>query len=104
MELIGWLACRADDASAEPAAVVTVISTQGSTPRESGAKMAVLPDGRIIGTIGGGCAEADVIRDAIDVARNGGYLFKTVDMTDSAEDDGMVCGGSMELLIESVGV
>ncbi|MDR1020729.1 MAG: XdhC family protein [Synergistaceae bacterium] len=102
MDLIGWLAGQADDVSAEPAAVVTVISAQGSTPREAGAKMAVLSDGRLIGTIGGGCAEADVIRDAIDIARNGGFLFKTVDMTDSAEEDGMVCGGSMELLIESI--
>jgi xanthine dehydrogenase accessory factor len=102
MDLIGWLAGQADDESAEPAAVVTVISAQGSTPREAGAKMAVLSDGRLIGTIGGGCAEAEVIRDAIDVARNGGCLFKTADMTDSAEEDGMVCGGSMELLIESI--
>ncbi|MDR1510615.1 MAG: XdhC family protein [Synergistaceae bacterium] len=104
MELIEWLARQADDSRAEPAAVVTVISARGSTPRESGAKMAVLPDGRLVGTIGGGCAEADVIRDAIDIARKGGYLFKTVDMTDSAEEDGMVCGGSMEVLIESIGV
>ncbi|MDR0647755.1 MAG: XdhC family protein [Synergistaceae bacterium] len=102
MELIGWLAGQAKDESAAPAAIVTVISSHGSTPRECGAKMAVLQDGRLIGTIGGGCAEADVIRDAIDIARNGGYLFKAVDMAGSAEDDGMVCGGGMELLIERV--
>jgi xanthine dehydrogenase accessory factor len=83
------------------AAVITILSTEGSTPREAGAKMAVFRDGSVAGTIGGGCAEADVLRDARDVAANGGFLFKTVDMTDSAEEDGMVCGGTMRLLIES---
>jgi len=95
--------CLAElESSGVNAAVVTILSTDGSTPRRAGAKMAVFRDGRIVGSIGGGCAEADVLRDARDVAANKGYLFKTVDMTDSAEDDGMVCGGSMNLLIESV--
>jgi xanthine dehydrogenase accessory factor len=88
--------------TSEKRAVITVLSTEGSTPREAGAKMAVLYDGRSIGSIGGGCAEADVIRDARDVMLKGGYRFKTVDMTDSAEDDGMVCGGRMRVLIEAV--
>lgn len=105
MRLIGWLADKAeqDDLKDAPAAIVTILSAAGSTPREPGAKMAILFDGSIIGTIGGGCAEAAVIRDAIDIAKNGGYAFKTVDMTDSAEDDGMVCGGNMEVLIEAIG-
>lgn len=84
------------------AAIVTILSTKGSTPREAGAKMAVFRDGSVAGSIGGGCAEADVLRDARDIAANGGFLFKTVDMTDSAEEDGMVCGGTMSLLIESL--
>jgi xanthine/CO dehydrogenase XdhC/CoxF family maturation factor len=44
----------------EPAALVTVVSTQGSTPQKAGAKMVVYPDGRIVGTIGGGCVEAEM--------------------------------------------
>ena len=84
------------------AAIVTILSTEGSTPRRAGAKMAVFRDGSIVGSIGGGCAEADVLRDARDVAANGGYIFKTVDMTGSAEEDGMACGGAMNLLIEPV--
>jgi xanthine dehydrogenase accessory factor len=96
-ELIGLLA--RDDC--EEAAVVTVLSADGSTPREAGAKMAVFRDGRTAGSIGGGCAEADVIRDAIDVIDTGGFRLKTIDMTDSAEEDGMVCGGRMEVLIEA---
>jgi xanthine dehydrogenase accessory factor len=67
--------------------------------------MAVFRDGGVAGTIGGGCAEADVLRDARDLAQNAtdtGYLFRTVDLTDSAEEDGMVCGGTMEILIEAM--
>jgi xanthine dehydrogenase accessory factor len=99
-EPIEWLARGENDD--KKAALVTVLSTKGSTPREAGAKMAALADGTLIGSIGGGCAEADVARDAREVIRNGGWQLKTVDMTDSAEDDGMLCGGTMELLIESV--
>ncbi|MDR1471307.1 MAG: XdhC family protein [Synergistaceae bacterium] len=98
MELIEWLA----HGEGAPSALVTVLSAEGSTPRESGAKMAVTFDGRAIGSIGGGCAEADVIRDCMDVMRGDGFLFRKIDMTDSAEDDGMVCGGVMEVLIEAL--
>ncbi|GHV52263.1 xanthine dehydrogenase [Synergistales bacterium] len=100
MELLAFLAEERD----EPAAIVTVIETEGSTPRGAGAKMAVLPDGDTIGSIGGGCAEADVKRDALDIMKTdtGGYAIKTVDMTDTAEEDGMVCGGTMKVLIEKI--
>lgn len=82
-------------------AVVTVMSTQGSVPRGAGAKMLVYPDGRIVGSIGGGCSEASVIGDARRIIGSGTYEMKTVDMTgDVAEDEGMVCGGVMEVMIE----
>ena len=97
---IEWLARQENDD--KKAALVTVLSTKGSTPREAGAKMVALADGSAVGSIGGGCAEADVARDARDVIQRGGYLFKTVDMTDSAEDDGMMCGGTMDVFIEAV--
>ncbi|MDR1874575.1 MAG: XdhC family protein [Synergistaceae bacterium] len=86
----------------ERVAVVTVVAAKGSTPREAGAKMAVFYDGRTVGSIGGGCAEADVARDARQVILEGGYRLKTVDMEDSAEEDGMACGGKMEVLIETL--
>lgn len=85
----------------EPKAVVTIVSTKGSVPRKSGAKMIVYSDGRIIGSIGGGCSESDVIVTARDIIRNGGFKIQKVDMTGQvAEDEGMVCGGIMEVLIE----
>ena len=85
----------------EPKSVVTIISSKGSVPRGAGAKMLVYPYGKIIGSIGGGCSEGAVIGDARRIIGTGGYLLKTVDMTgDAAEDEGMVCGGIMQVLIE----
>lgn len=97
MGLLEWLAGESD----EKAAIITVLSVKGSTPRGVGAKMGVLENGRIVGSIGGGCAEADVVKDARRIIRDGGYCCKLIDMTDSAEENGMVCGGVMEVLIEA---
>lgn len=85
----------------EPKAIVTVIDTKGPTPRNEGAKMAVSPKGEITGSIGGGCSEGAVIRDAIDIIGTGEYKTAFIDMTgEVAESDGMVCGGVMRVLIE----
>jgi xanthine dehydrogenase accessory factor len=84
-------------------AFVTILETKGPVPRETGAKMGMTYDGRIIGTIGGGCAESDIMQQARTVIREGGFSVETVDMTDTAEEDGMVCGGTMRVLIESAG-
>jgi xanthine dehydrogenase accessory factor len=82
-------------------AVVTVIASKGSVPRKAGAKMIVYPDGRILGSIGGGCSEGQAITAARDVIRNGGYEIREIDLTDdAAEEEGMVCGGIMEVVIE----
>lgn len=85
----------------EPKAIVTVLQTRGSTPRGAGAKMAVDPRGNVTGSIGGGCSEGAVIRDAIDIIGTGEYKRVFIDMTgEVAESDGMVCGGVMYALIE----
>lgn len=82
-------------------AIVTIVSTKGSVPRKSGAKMLVYPYGNILGSIGGGCSEGEVIVTARDLLRTGGYKCQTVDMTGNvAEDEGMVCGGIMDVIIE----
>ncbi|MCM1566854.1 MAG: xanthine dehydrogenase [Dehalobacter sp. 4CP] len=87
----------------ERRAIVTVISAKGSVPRKAGAKMLVWPDGKILGSIGGGCSEGAVIQTAIDIALNGGYKIQNIDLTGTiAEDEGMVCGGKMQVLIESL--
>ena len=85
----------------EPKAIVTVIETKGSTPRGTGAKMAVGPLGQVTGSIGGGCSEAAVIQDAVAIIGTGRYQIVDIDLTgEVAESDGMVCGGTMRVLIE----
>ncbi len=85
----------------EPKAIVTVIETKGSTPRGTGAKMSVSPLGRVTGSIGGGCSEAAVIQDAVRIIGTGRYRLFDIDLTgEVAESDGMVCGGTMRVLIE----
>ncbi len=85
----------------EPKAVVTVIETKGSTPRGTGAKMSVSPLGKVTGSIGGGCSEAAVIQDAVRIIGTGRYKLVDIDLTgEVAESDGMVCGGTMKVLVE----
>lgn len=89
----------------EPKAIITVVATKGSVPRKAGAKMLVWTDGRVLGSIGGGCSEGEVIITARDVIREGlgGYMDMNIDMTGQiAEDEGMVCGGTMQVVIEAI--
>ena len=84
-------------------ALVTIVETKGSTPRKAGANMIVYEDGTVFGTIGGGCAEAGLIQTARAVIRSGSYQFCKVDMTgEVAEEEGMVCGGWMTVVIEAL--
>lgn len=84
-----------------PKAIITIVSTKGSVPRKEGAKMIVWPYGKVLGSIGGGCSEGAVIVYARDVIADGGYQFQRVDMTGIvAEDEGMACGGIMDVVIE----
>jgi xanthine dehydrogenase accessory factor len=84
-------------------ALVTVIATKGSTPRDTGAKMIVCADGKIYGTIGGSVVEAMVIEEARECLKKN--LAKKVwhDLDDKEKaDTGMICGGKMEFFIEPV--
>lgn len=81
--------------------VVTIMDAKGSVPRGKGAKMVLFEDGRLAGSIGGGCSEGAVLQDCRDIMGTGNYLVKHIDLTGtSAEDEGMVCGGVMTVLIE----
>lgn len=84
-----------------PKALITIISAKGSVPRKAGAKMIAYYDGKTIGSIGGGCSEADILTKARDIMLDKGFAIEHVDMTgDVAESEGMVCGGVMDVLIE----
>lgn len=86
----------------EPAALVIIIKTKGSTPRRAGAKMVVLKDGKTIGTMGGGDLEKRVIEEAIESIRQGEPRIAsfTLDMEKGKLD--MMCGGDLEVYIEPV--
>ena len=85
-------------------AVVTILSTKGSSPRKAGAKMILYEHGGQEGTIGGGCAEAELTGRGRRLLRSGrAYELCTVDMTEeAAASEGMVCGGTMQVLIENI--
>lgn len=86
-----------------PAALATVVSTSGSTPRKAGAKTLVFPDGAITGTIGGGIIEEKVRQLGVSVLKTGQaelYAFQLDNKT--AASLGMLCGGGMEVFIEPV--
>jgi xanthine dehydrogenase accessory factor len=85
----------------ETLAVATIVSTRGSTPRDVGAKMVVTAWGEILGTIGGGCGEADVRREAIEAIRTREPRTVQVDLLDDISSDSpAVCGGIMNVFID----
>jgi len=85
----------------EDAALVTIVSTQGSTPQRVGARMLVFADGRTVGTIGGGCYESDAAGKARESLRTRKAGIARYDLTDAlAEENGLMCGGRMEVFIE----
>ncbi len=96
-------AALAAEAACEPAALVTVVATEGSTPQKAGARMLVYADGRSVGTIGGGCLEAEMSRRAREAIAAQRPRLVPYDLTpDQAADDGLVCGGRMQVFIEPI--
>jgi len=87
----------------ETVAVATIIDVKGSVPREVGAKMIIHPLGRHVGTVGGGCGEADVLRTALDVMQTGEPATVRVDLTEDVSMQALgVCGGIMDVFVEQV--
>jgi len=84
--------------------LATVVATRGSVPRRAGSRMTIdVESGTIVGTIGGGCGEGDVIEAARDVARAGRPRLLRVELTDPIDSwSPAVCGGVMEILLEPV--
>ena len=82
----------------------TIVSRKGSAPRSVGTKMLIFEDGTTVDTIGGGCVESEIMQKALLMMRAGEPRFQVcrVDMTaDAAEDEGMVCGGVVEVMLEA---
>jgi xanthine dehydrogenase accessory factor len=87
----------------EPAALVTIVSTTGSTPQRVGAKMLVFGDGRQVGTIGGGCYENDAFWKAREAITNRKPQLLHYELDDDfAQETGLICGGQMSVYIEPI--
>ena len=84
-------------------AVATIVRRIGSTPRKDHAKMLVRQDGSFVGTVGGGCVEAEVWRHANQVMESGRATLVKYKLTqEDTENEGLVCGGTVEIFIEPV--
>ena len=85
----------------ETLAIATIVSTLGSTPREVGAQMVVTSSGEILGTVGGGCGEAEVCREAVQVIRSRKPATVKVELTDDIESNSpAVCGGILNVFVD----
>jgi xanthine dehydrogenase accessory factor len=72
----------------QPFALATVVHTSGSTPQKAGARAVILPDGRVIGTLGGGCMEAESRRRALELIRSESLNTETRRHGDGREQEG----------------
>lgn len=77
--------------------LITVVESQGSTPRKAGAKMLVRDDRTSLGTVGGGAVEQRALRSAEEVFATGRSQMMVCELT---EEHGLTCGGSLRLYLE----
>jgi len=81
-------------------AIATIVECRGSSPQKQGAKMLVRDDGSIMGTLGGGCLEADVVQTAIMAMTDGKPMTLPFELTE--REGGLVCGGTVLVYIEPI--
>ncbi len=94
------VACRR---RGEPAALATIVSTLGSTPGKDPMKMLVRGDGTFVGSVGGGCLEAEVWEHAKTVMRTQRSMSVSFTLTEEHyPDSGLICGGTVTVFIEPV--
>lgn len=86
----------------ETAALCTVVKSEGSTPRHVGSKMLVYPDGRFVGTVGGGDLEHRVLDEAWMAISEGQPRLLHYNMSDPSRGDPGVCGGQVEVFVEPI--
>jgi xanthine dehydrogenase accessory factor len=84
-------------------AIATIVNVRGSIPSFKSAKMLVRDDGSIVGTIGGGCVEAEVWQAAREVMESERPRTLAFDLNqDPKYDAGLVCGGTLEIFVEPI--
>jgi xanthine dehydrogenase accessory factor len=84
-----------------PFSLGTVTYTAGSTPQRAGARAVFLPGGEILGTLGGGCMEAEARRRGLNMVRGGGAELLELHLDDDfGWDDGLICGGTAHIFLQ----
>lgn len=84
-------------------ALATVVTTWGSSPRPVGSKLAVDDQGRMIGSVSGGCVEGAVVETALDIIRTGKPKLLEFGVSDEqAWDVGLACGGRVQIFVEQL--
>jgi xanthine dehydrogenase accessory factor len=86
----------------DAAALCTIVSSRGSTPRHTTSKMLVYPDGHILGTVGGGEVENRVIKEALKAISDRKPRLLEYSMADPERGDPGVCGGQLEIYVEPI--
>ena len=90
------------EAQNETAALCTIVRSLGSTPRHTTSKMLVYPDGRSLGTVGGGEVENRVHAEALQAIAEGRPRLLSYNMADPGRGDPGVCGGQLEIFVEPI--
>jgi xanthine dehydrogenase accessory factor len=87
----------------EKAVLATIVSTRGSAPRKEGAKMLLQTNGQIVGTVGGGDLEHQIHKEALKlIGGNESHLVHFELTNEDASREGMLCGGTVDVFIESI--
>jgi len=81
-------------------AVATIVECSGSSPQKGGSKMLVRDDGTTVGTLGGGCLEAEVVQAALMVMKDEQTMTMPFELTE--QEGGLVCGGRVLVYVEPV--
>ena len=82
-------------------ALATVLQTWGSSPRRAGAKMALTPDGKITGSVSGGCVEGAVFEEGVQVLKSNHPKLLHFGVADeTAWEVGLACGGSIDIFVQ----
>lgn len=85
----------------ETVGLATVIQTWGSAPRKAGGKMAITPDGKISGSVSGGCVEGAVFEQAVEsISNQQGKLLQFGVADETAWEVGLACGGNIRVFVE----
>ena len=84
-------------------ALATVVSTWGSSPRPTGSHLAVDENGKLVGSVSGGCIEGAVVSEAMEVMDSGAPKVLEYGVTNElAWEVGLACGGTIRIFVEKV--